>query len=227
MKNLFLTLAFAFTTSLVCGQELFWYDIHLEIPIDQQQVAEDLITDFYSAAAIPEDVSASLSRLPLSADKETHILSFVSPSSKSLADFRSGLSGAKWDAYIAEISKRVISNRHIAGNALVTFNAEKSDPIGQVWIFKSKRKDVQKFASSFSKLNKTFNFPGFMAMGQITHGNSNGENTFIYATYEDLNAALTFGPKNDKEGAAFATFIDEIEDIEFSLSNTRVLVKQF
>ena len=88
-------------------------------------------------------------------------------------------------------------------------------------------KNANAFVSSFGELMQTFNFEGFAVAGQVTHGNSNSENMFIYASYKDLNAALSFGPKTDKEQAAFGQFFENVDFAEFTQSFTRVLIKQF
>jgi hypothetical protein len=74
----------------------------------------------------------------------------------------------------------------------------------------------------------TFDFPGFVGLAQITHGTSNGENIVIYGTYDNLNSAFTFGPKNENEVKAFSEFNDLVGDIsEFTQSWTRVLIKSY
>ena len=88
--------------------------------------------------------------------------------------------------------------------------------------FKVKSKDIPAFSQAFSNFMKTFNFDGFVGLAQVTHGISNGENILIYGTYENLNSAFTFGPKNDNELKAFSEFFDVTSDIaEFTQSWTR------
>lgn len=229
LASLLFTLSLSLSYNSCISQEMFWYDVHLEIPIENQRAAEELVVDYYSKLEIPEDVSAAFSQIPFRGEhsKVTHMLSFASVSSESLSSFRGDLSGDSWEKYLSGMEKLVTSARTTAGNALAVTSPEKSFPIGQVWIFNTKRKDIPAFTDSFSKLMKSFNFNGFAAMGEITHGNSQGENTFIYATYEDLNSALTFGPKNEAEQIAFRVFFDEVSHIEFSQSNTRTLIMEF
>ena len=75
---------------------------------------------------------------------------------------------------------------------------------------------------------ETFDFPGFVGLAQVTHGISNGENILIYGTYENLNSAFTFGPKNDAESNAFAEFFNVTGDIsEFTQSWTRVKINDY
>ena len=63
MKKLLLLIAIVFTTS-VFSQELYWYDVFFEIPLNQRSQAEEIIIDYYSNQDIPENVSVSLSRIP-------------------------------------------------------------------------------------------------------------------------------------------------------------------
>ena len=75
---------------------------------------------------------------------------------------------------------------------------------------------------------KTFDFPGFVGLAQVTHGNSNGENIIIYGTYDSLNSAFTFGPKGKKEENAFSDFYEVTSDIaDFTQSWTRVGIKTY
>ena len=75
---------------------------------------------------------------------------------------------------------------------------------------------------------ETFDFPGFVGLAQVTHGISDGENILIYGTYENLNSAFTFGPKNDAEANAFTEFFNVTGDIsEFTQSWTRVKINDY
>ena len=77
--------------------------------------------------------------------RATHILSFVSESSKSLSDFLNSLTGPSWDLYIKEMRKYVVGRRS-AGTSFLVFNEDQIQPIGQVWTFKVK--DFDSFTSS-------------------------------------------------------------------------------
>ena len=110
----------------------------------------------------------------------------------------------------------------------MVFNAEEFYGIGQVWGFRVKSRDIPVFANAFTKLMETFDSPGFVALTQVTHGISKGENLLIYGTYPDLNSAFTFGPKNDSESQAFAEFFNVTAEIsEFTQSWTRLLIKAY
>ena len=211
------------------SQQLFWYDVYLEVEPENVSAVTALVNDFYTAVEKPSDLSVSFSRIPLKGEdfKATHMISMFSPSSQSLANFRNSLSGKEWDIYTTGMRGKVKNIRADAGNVLSHVNLDKVGPIGQGWTFKVHSKDASKFVAAFTKLMKTFKPNGFAATGQLTHGTSNGESMFIYATSSNLNEAFTGGPKNKKEADAMQTFFEEIHFAEFSQSNTRVLITQF
>ena len=209
------------------SQNIYWFDVTIDVDGGNASSVEELVTDYYSSIKIPEDVSVSFSSIAMKGNsfKGTHILSMFSQSAKSLADFRASLKGPKWDLYISKMGKYVNSARRGAGVGLLNFNLDKSQPIGQAWIFKVKNQPS--FAASFGKLMKSTKVPGLVSMGQIVHGSDNGENMYIYLTYPDLESAFKFGPDNKKEQEAFATFQKEISSADYSQTFTRVLIKQF
>ena len=161
--------------------------------------------------------------------KETHILSFVSPSASSLADFRSSLTGDEWDKYLDGLRPYINSARTSAGNASNIYNEEEFNPIGQAWAFKVKNKDIPTFTNAFKTAMETIEFPGFVGLARVTHGLSNGENLIIYGTYSNLNDAFTFEtPKSEAEAKAFGKFFDVTGDIsEFTQTWTRVKIKDY
>ena len=212
-----LTILFSFSLS---AQDGFWYDVLLEVEGEDTNEFEKTVDGFYSSLNFPDDVTLSFSRI--------QILSFLSPSSESLANFLSTLSGSKWENYVEKVRPYVDSVRRSAGIVTKAYNQEDVDPIGQAWLFKVKSKDAPAFYEEYTKVMEVFDFAGFSGTGQITHGVSNGESHFIYATYDDLNSAFTFGPKNDVEAKAFASFFEATADFaEFSQSFTRVLIKEY
>jgi hypothetical protein len=159
---------------------------------------------------------------------DTHILSFVSPSSQSLANLRASLAGEEWEKYVDVVRPFTDNVRASTGVVPLVFNAEEFYGIGQVWGFRVKSRDIPVFANAFSKLMETFDSPGFVGLTQVTHGISNGENLLIYGTYPDLNSAFTFGPKNDSESQAFGEFFNVTAEIsEFTQSWTRLLIKAY
>lgn len=229
MKNyiLLFTLLFSFSVS---AQDLYWYDVLLDVKNESAKDFENAVDDYYTSVDFPEGVSMTLSNIAMKGQgfKETHILSFVSPSSQSLADLRSSLTGKKWDDYIDIVRPLINSARTAVGNASNPQNEDQINPIGQAWCFKVDSKNIPAFSAGFSKLMETFNFPGFVALAQVTHGLSNGENVIIYGTYSSLNDAFTFGPKNEAEASAFSEFGELTSDIsEFTQTWTRVKIKEF
>ena len=211
------------------SQQLYWYDVFFEIQGGSADTVTTLVNDYYSTVERPSDLAISFSRIPLKGEgfSATHMLSMFSPSSKSLADFRSSLKGEKWDLYTSGMRGKVKSIRAEAGNVLSHVNLDKVGPIGQAWHFKVHSKDTGKFVAAFTKLMKTFKPNGFAGTGQLTHGSSNGESMFIYATSSNLNEAFAGGPKNKKEADAIQTFFNETDFAEFSGTNTRVEITQY
>ena len=222
-----LTILFSFSLS---SQDGFWYDVLLEVEGENVNEFEKTVDGFYSSLDFPGDVTLSFSRIQLAGQgfEETHILSFLSPSSASLAAFLSTLSGSKWENYVNKVRPLVDSVRRSAGVVTKAYNQEDVDPIGQAWLFKVKSKDAPAFYEEYTKVMEVFDFAGFSGTGQINHGVSNGESHFIYATYDDLNGAFTFGPKNDTEAKAFAEFFEATAEFaEFKQSFTRLLIKEY
>ena len=229
MKKYIYILTIFFSISL-SAQELFWYDVLLEVEGEDVTEFEKTVDAYYSSVDFPEDVTMTFSSIGLKGQgfEETHILSFVSPSSQSLANLRASLSGEKWENYLDLVRPLVDNVRVSAGNASKVFNAEEFYPIGQVWSFKVKSKFIPQFTQAFEKLMQTFDAPGFVGLANVTHGISNGENLLIYGTYPDLNSAFTFGPKNEAEAGAFAEFFNVTGEIsEFTQSWTRVKINDY
>ena len=229
MKKIYLLLSFLFSVSLF-SQQLYWYDVILEVNGEDTVEFEKAVDNYYSSVDFPSDVTMTFSTIPLKGKgyEETHILSFVSPSSQSLANLRSSLTGEAWENYVEVVRPYVDGVRASAGNAIQVYKPEDFFGIGQVWGFKVNSKDVPAFAASFAKLMETFNSDGFVGLAQVTHGISDGENILIYGTYPDLNSAFTFGPKNDSEAQAFAEFFEVTADIaDFVQSWTRVKINDY
>lgn len=228
MKKLFLLFSLLLSTTLL-AQNVVWYEVFFEVSPADSQTAVRLIDNHYSSLEIPEDVTVELFRIPFkgASEKATHVLSFYSESSKSLADFRGSLKGAAWSTYTTKMSNIMKSYRTTAGKDLYAKNTEVQFPIGQAWNFNVKSYDVGAFMEAFAKLNSSVEFEGFIAAGQTVHGTDNGENIYIYGTYADLNSALDSGPKNVKESEAFNTFFKAIESATYKQTQTRVLIKRF
>ncbi len=226
MKNLLLVVSLL-VSSLVFSQDTYWYDVLLEVKGENTENVASLVDQYYSNIDIPENVSVTFSSIPLKGTSEnaTHIISIVADSSKSLADFRNSLSGNQWDLYVSKMQKNVESVRASAGKGLLSFNPEFEQPVGQAWIFNVK--DANSFVQAFGKLMQSFKVDGFVGVGQIVHGTDNGENMYIYGTYDNLSQAFDFGPKNDKETKAFTLFNKEISKEDYIKTFTRILIKRF
>ena len=222
-----LTILFSFSIS---AQEGFWYDVLLEVEGEDINEFEKTVDKFYSSLDFPDDVALAFSRIQLKGQgfEETHILSFLSPSSESLANFLSTLSGSEWENYVEKVRPYVDNVRRSAGVVTKAYNQEDVDPIGQAWLFKVKSNDATAYYKEYTKVMEVVDFQGFSGTGQKTHGMRDGESHFIYVTYDDLNSAFTFGPKNDLEAKAFANFFEATAEFaEFSQTFTRVLIKEY
>jgi len=229
MRQFIYILTILFSLS-ISAQEGFWYDVLLEVEGEDTNEFEKTVDKFYSSLDFPDDVALGFSRIQIKGQgfEETHILSFLSPSSESLANFLSTLSGSEWENYVEKVRPFIDNVRRSAGIVTKAYNQENVGPIGQAWLFKVKSKDAPAFYEEYTKVMEVIDFPGFSGTGQITHGVSDGESHFIYATYDDLNSAFTFGPKNDLEAKAFADFFKATAEFaEFSQSFTRVLIKKY
>ena len=211
------------------SQQLYWYDVFFEVEAGNGKTVTTLVDNYYSTVERTSDIAVSFSSIPLKGEgfNATHMISMFSPSPESLADFRNSLKWEQWDLYTSGMRGKIKSIRAEAGNVLSHVHLDKVGPIGQAWIFKVHSKDTGKFVAAFSKLMKTFKPNGFAAVGQLTHGSSNGESMFIYATSSNLSEAFAGGPKNKKEADAMQTFFDETSFAEFSQTNTRVQISQY
>ena len=229
MKNVFILFSILIS-SLTFSQNVFWYDVMLEVDGKNASTVASLVDDFYSNHKKSSDVTVEFSSIPLKgpSEKATHIISIASNSSQSLADFRNSLKGENWDLYISKMSNYVKSSRASAGKSLITNGSETNYPIGQAWVFKATNPKLPSMVEAFGKLIKSYNFDGFVGMGQIVHGTENGESVYIYGTYPNLNDAFNFGPQSKKESAAFAEFAEVFDAAaQYSKSFTRVLIKSY
>ncbi|PWH10927.1 hypothetical protein DEJ39_01135 [Bacteroidetes bacterium SCGC AAA795-G10] len=229
MKNVFILFSILIS-SLTFSQNVFWYDVMLEVDGKNASTVASLVDDFYSNHKKSSDVTVEFSSIPLKgpSEKATHIISIASNSSQSLADFRNSLKGENWDLYISKMSNYVKSSRASAGKSLITNGSKTNYPIGQAWVFKATNPKLPSMVEAFGKLIKSYNFDGFVGLGQIVHGTENGESVYIYGTYSNLNDAFNFGPQSKKESAAFAEFAEVFDAAaQYSKSFTRVLIKSY
>ncbi len=215
-------------SSFVFSQNIFWYDVLLEVDSKNVSTVAGLIDGFYSNHEKSSDVTVNFSSIPFKgpSEKATHIISIASNSSQSLADFRNSLKGSEWDLYLSNMSTYVVSSRASAGKSLITNGSETDYPIGQMWGFEVKNTQLEGLVQAFGKLIKSYEIDGFVGLGQIVHGTDNGESVYIYGTYSDLNAAFNFGP-NEQNAEAFAEFSQVLDNVKYKRSFTRVLIKSY
>ena len=163
MKNVFILFSILIS-SLTFSQNVFWYDVMLEVDGKNASTVASLVDDFYSNHKKSSDVTVEFSSIPLKgpSEKATHIISIASNSSQSLADFRNSLKGEKWDLYISKMSNYVKSSRASAGKSLITNGSETNYPIGQAWVFKATNPKLPSMVEAFGKLIKSYNFDGFV-----------------------------------------------------------------
>ena len=216
-------------SSFVFSQNVFWYDVLLEVDSKNALTVAGLVDGFYSNHTKASNVNVEFSSIPLkgASEKATHIISITSESSESLADFRNSLKGDDWDLYISKMNNYIKSSRASAGKDLITNGSETQYPIGQAWTFEVKNTQLKAIVQAFGKLIKSYKFDGFVGMGQIVHGTENGESLYIYGTYSDLNAAFNFGPQSKNDTAAFAEFSKALDNAKYSKTFTRVLIKRY
>jgi len=228
MKKVF-TVFSILICSIAFSQNIFWYNVMLEVEGKNASNVAGLVDGYYSNHPKPANVKVEFSSIPLkgASEKATHVISISRESSESLADYRNSLKGEDWDLYISKMSNYVKSNRASAGKSLITNDSKTQYPIGQAWTFKVKNTQLNSMAQAFGKLIKSYKFDGFVGMGQIVHGSDDGESIYIYGTYSDLNAAFNFGPQNKNDAAAFAEFSKVLDTVEYSKTFTRVLVKRY
>ena len=143
-------------SSFVFSQNVFWYNVLLEVDSKNASTVASLVDGFYSSHPKASNVTVEFSSMPLkgSSEKATHIISIASDSSESLADFRNSLKGSDWNLYIFKMSKYVESIRASAGKSLITNGSETQYPIGQAWNFKVKNTQLNTMVQAFGKLIK-------------------------------------------------------------------------
>ena len=216
-------------SSFLFSQNVYWYDVLLEVDSKDNNTVTNLVDDFYSNHNKSNEVTVEFSSIPLKGASEnaTHIISISSKSSKSLADFRNSLKGPAWDLYISKMNNYVKKARSAAGKDLYSIGSYNDQPIGQAWVFKVENYNLNTFVTAFTKLVNSIKFGGSVGVGQIIHGTDNGETVYIYGTYSDLNSAFSFGPKNDGEVKAFSEFSKAIKGSEYSKTFTRVLINRY
>jgi hypothetical protein len=188
MKKLLCALTF-FISAVGVAQHGYWYDVLYEVTSENTEKFTFLLNDFYSSKKIPDDIEAEFSKLIYkgSNEKATHVISFSSSSSKSLAKFKASLVGRDWDVHAAKLLKYVEREYAFAGNNTnfsdIPDDALPTHTIFQAWTYNVT--DVTNFKNAFEKLINTIKPNGYLGMGDIVHG-SDGANVWIFKTYADL-----------------------------------------
>ena len=79
MKKIF-TLLSILVCSLVFSQNLFWYNVMLEVDSNDASTVASLVDDFYSNHPKPSDVKVAFSSIPLkgASEKATHMIGISS-----------------------------------------------------------------------------------------------------------------------------------------------------
>jgi hypothetical protein len=108
MKKPILLLALL-VSSFVFSQNVFWYDVLLEVDSKNASTVAGLVDSFYSNHTKASNVNVQFSYIPLkgASEKATHIISITSESSESLANFRNSLKGDDWDLYISKMNNYI------------------------------------------------------------------------------------------------------------------------
>ena len=230
MKKAFLILTSFFTISL-CGQNITWQNVNLNVPFENTQAVFNLIDGFYSNIEIPEGIRVSLWNIEYkgSGEKATHVLNFAG-TKENLVEFESRKLTSEWDAYLTKLNS--LTNRDgfsvTAGVTLVRYNIDKwQETIAQSHQWKVK--NPVKFISAFANLMNVFgDSSGYVSIGQTTHGVENGETHYIYVTFPDLVSALDFGnAANQDESEAIVNWLEATKDDEYTRSITRVMLKSW
>jgi len=231
MKRLILSLCLL-SSGYVFSQNITWQNVTLNVPNENSQAVFNLIDGFYSNIGIPEGVRVSLWNIQFkgASEKASHVLNLAGPTN-ALVEFESRKLTPEWDAYIAQLNSLTDSDGFsvTAGTTLVRYNLDKwQQPIAQSWQFKVK--DPYAFISAFADLMSVFvEKSGYVSIGQTTHGNENGENHYIYATYPNLNTALDFGEiENEEEQNAVTEWSYAVAKFaESTRTITRVMIQSW
>jgi hypothetical protein len=178
-------LLFAFTlliSSIGVAQNSHGYNVFYEAKAENITKCTSFLNGYYSKMKIPEDIEAEFSTLIFkgSNEKATHLISFSSKSSKSLAKFKASLSSPNWDLYVTELLKKVECKQAIASNntnfSKLSDNVVPARTKFQAWTYKVK--DVTNFNNAFKKIVNITKPNSYIGMGDIVH-DSDGANIYI------------------------------------------------
>ena len=189
------------------AQNIFWEQVGLKVNQGSSNFVLELVEGFYTSIEKPEGVAISLDAVMFKPEgyEATHFLTFAG-SAEDLAKLRELRSGSVYMQYNQNMLKFSIITSITSGSTLMRMNLDKGNyPIAQLWQWNVK--DPEVFMNEFISLTSSFPQDGYLSIGRISQGSSpDGESHYIYTTHKDYGSALSWGPKNEKEQAAFVKF---------------------
>ena len=189
------------------AQNIFWEQVGLKVNQGSSNFVLELVEGFYTSIQKPEGVAISLDAVMFKPEgyEATHFLTFAG-SAEDLAKLRDLRSGSIYMQYNQNMLKFSKITSITSGSTLMRMNLDKGNyPIAQLWQWNVK--DPEVFMNEFISLTNSFPQDGYLSIGLISQGSSpDGESHYIYTTHKDYGSALSWGPKNEKEQAAFVKF---------------------
>jgi len=189
------------------AQNIFWEQVGLKVNQGSSNFVLELVEGFYTSIEKPEGVAISLDAVMFKPEgyEATHFLTFAG-SAEDLAKLRELRSGSVYMQYNQNMLKFSKITSITSGSTLMRMNLDKGNyPIAQLWQWNVK--DPEVFMNEFISLTRSFPQDGYLSIGLISQGSSpDGESHYIYTTHKDYGSALSWGPKNEKEQAAFVKF---------------------
>ena len=206
MKKIIFIFLLFFSFSL-SAQNIVWEQVGLKVNQGSSNFVLELIEGFYTSIDKPEGVAISLDAVMFKPEgyEATHFLTFAG-SVEDLAKLRELRSGSVYMEYNQNMLKFSKITSITSGSTLMRMNLDKGNyPIAQLWQWNVK--DPEVFMNEFISLTKSFPQDGYLSIGRISQGSGpDGESHYIYTTHKDYGSALSWGPKNEKEQAAFVKF---------------------
>ena len=210
---------------VVAQQNITFEQVGLKVEDGSAGYVLDLVDEFYSSIDLPDGVSVILDYVAFKSHEveATHYLSFVG-TVEGLAELRKLRSGEAYTRYNDEMGRfgSIVSSN--VGSTLIRTGLDKRDghKYSQSWQWRVDNPAV--FAGAFQAFMKVYRHPGYVSLGQISHGqSSDGESHYIYATHKDYGAAITNNIDTKKEQEAFAKFQQTIAPIS-TYFGTRTLM---
>tara|TARA_B100000945_G_scaffold319144_1_gene325711 strand:- start:1479 stop:2333 length:855 start_codon:yes stop_codon:yes gene_type:complete len=200
-----------FISFSLSAQNIVWEQVGLKVSQGTSAFVLELVEGFYTSIEKPEGVAISLDAVWYKPEgyETTHFLTFAG-SAEDLGRLRELRSGEVYQKYNQDMLKFSKITSITSGSTLMRMNLDKGNyPISQIWQFGVENPQV--FVNEFSTLVRSFPQDGYLSIGLINHGgSSNGESHYIYTTHKDYTSALSWGPRNEKEQAAFIKFQQKI-----------------